>query len=321
MKLATLTNLTIGLTVSVSALAQSENFPNRPIKIVLPLSAGSGGDTIGRTVADEMASKLNGTAFADNKVGAGGTIGATQVARAPADGYTVMLGGMTSHIIAPAVYAKLPYDPVNDFTQIGRIGTAGVVIVSTLSFGAKNLSELISISKQSKVPQQYATWGHGSTGHLCGEVLNQMAGANLEHVPFKSSGDLVTGLLGGHIQLAVLDMGTATPLVQTGKIKALGICGGRSPSLPNIGTYPEQGINFKSELSWMLLGPKGIPLPILNKLTQALKDSLDDKSVANRLIGLGVQPAYLPPDQLKKLMTEDVETWKGVAKAARVQPN
>lgn len=316
-----LASVTVGITVSTSAFAQSESFPNRPIKVVLPLSAGSGGDTVGRTVTERMAAKLNSSVFADNKVGAGGTIGATQVAKAPADGYTIMLGGMTSHIIAPAVYSKLSYDPVKDFTQIGRIGTAGVVVVSTLDFDAKNLSELISLSKKTKVPQQYATWGHGSTGHLCGEVLNQKAGANLEHVPFKSSGDLVTGLLGKHIKLAVLDMGTATPLVQTGKIKALGICGSRSPSMPNVGTYPDQGIDFKSELSWMLLAPKGIPQPILNKLTSALKDSLDDSNVAKRLTELGVQPAYLAPEQLSKLMAEDVETWKSVAKVANIEPN
>ena len=306
---------------ALCASAQGDVYPSRPIKLLLPLSAGSGGDAIGRMLAESMAKKLGGSIYVDNKVGAGGTIGAAQAAKSANDGYTITMGGMTSHIIAPAVYAKLPYDPVKDFSQIGRIGTAGVVLVSSLDFPAKNLKELTDYSKRQAKPLQYATWGHGSTGHLCGEVIVQKAGAKLDHIPFKSSADLVTGLLGGHITLAVLDMGTATPLVKSGKIKALGICGSRSPSLPDVGTYPEQGIDFRSELSWTLLAPAGIPADVNKKLTTALKESLAEKQVSERLLELGVQPAYLPPDELRKLMQEDVATWKKVAEVADVKPN
>jgi tripartite-type tricarboxylate transporter receptor subunit TctC len=314
----------LGVLFAVTALcasAQGDTFPSRPIKLLLPLSAGSGGDSIGRLLGESMAKKLGGSIYVDNKVGAGGTIGAAQAAKSPNDGYTITMGGMTSHIIAPAVYAKLPYDPVRDFSQVGRIGTAGVVVVSSNDFPARNLKELIGYSKGQAKPLQYATWGHGSTGHLCGEVIVQKAGAKLDHIPFKSSADLVTGLLGGHINLAVLDMGTATPLVKSEKIKALGICGSRSPSLPNVGTYPEQGIDFRSELSWMLLAPAGIPADVNKKLTTALKESLAEKHVSERLLELGVQPAYLPPDELRKLMQEDVATWKKVAEIADVKPN
>lgn len=307
---------------SATALAQAADYPNRPIKLLLPLSAGSGGDAVGRMVGESMAKKLGGALYVDNKVGAGGIIGAALAAKAPADGYTITMGGMTSHIIAPAVYAKLPYDPVQDFSQIGRIGTAGVVVVSSLAFPAKDLQALVAYSKASKGQAlQYATWGHGSTGHLCGEVIVQKAGAKLDHIPFKSSADLVTGLLGGHIDLAVLDMGTATPLVKTGKIRALGICGSRSPSMPEVATYPEQGIDFRSELSWMLLAPAGLPADVTARLTAALKDTLAEKDIAQRLLDLGVQPAYLPPEALRQRMREDVAIWKKVAETAHVQPN
>lgn len=311
----------LGVFLSFSAAAQETKYPDRPIKLILPLSAGSGGDAVGRMVMEAMGKSLPASYYVENRVGAGGTIGAAQAARSPADGYTITMGGMTSHIIAPAVYAKLPYDPVKDFTPIGRIGTAGVVLVSSNDFPAKNIQELVSETKKSVTTQQYATWGNGSTGHLCGEVLVQKAGAKLEHIPFKSSGDLVTGLLGGHIQLAVLDMGTATPLVKSGKIKALGICGTRSPSMNEVGNYPDQGIDFKSELSWMLLAPKGLPAPILSKLTAALKDALQDKTVAQKLLDLGVQPAYLEPEKLHQLMAEDVKVWKKVAELAHIKPN
>lgn len=306
---------------SVAALAQGKDYPNRPIKLLLPLSAGSGGDALGRLVAEAMGKRLNGLFFVENRVGAGGTIGAAQAAKSPSDGYTITMGGMTSHIIAPAVYAKLPYDPVKDFTQIGRIGTAGVVVVSTMAFPAKDLKGLVAHSKTLDKPLQYATWGHGSTGHLCGEVMVQKAGAKFDHIPFKSSSDLVTGLLGNHINVAVLDMGTASPLVKAGKIRALGICGTRSPSMPDVGTYPDQGIDFKSELSWVLLAPGGLSAELTLKLTEALKESLADKGVADRMLELGIQPAYLPPAQLRQLMAEDVATWKQVAEAANVLPN
>lgn len=312
--------LLLGLSCISAATAQPNDYPARPIKLLLPLSAGSGGDTIGRMLAESMAKKLNGSIYVDNRIGAGGTIGAAQVAKSPSDGYTITMGGMTSHIIAPAVYAKLPYDPVTDFSQIGRVGTAGVVVVSALDFPAKNLKELVAKSKSLDKPLQYGTWGHGSTGHLCAEVLSQKAGARLDHIPFKTSGDLVTGLLGGHIRVAVLDMGTASPLVKAGKIQPLGICGSRSPSMPEVGTYADQGVDFRSELSWMLLAPAGVPGPVLAKLTAALRDTLAEKGIADRLLELGVQPAYLPPEELRKLMREDIAIWKRVAEVANVKP-
>lgn len=312
--------LGVGLAYAGAACAQSSDYPTRPIKLLLPLSAGSGGDTIGRMLAESMAKRLNGSIYVENRVGAGGTIGAAQAARSPNDGYTITMGGMTSHIIAPAVYAKLPYDPVADFSQIGRIGTAGVVVVSNIDFPAKNLKDLVANSKGQDKPLQYGTWGHGSTGHLCGEVLVQKAGAKLDHIPFKSSGDLVTGLLGGHIRVGVLDMGTASPLVKSGKIRALGICGSRSPSMPEVGTYPDQGIDFRSELSWTLLAPAGVSPTIVNKLSGALRDTLAEKATADRLLSLGVRPAYLPPDELRKLMREDIAIWKAVAETANVKP-
>lgn len=306
---------------SVAAFAQGKDYPNRPIKLLLPLSAGSGGDALGRLVIEAMGKRLNGSFYVENKVGAGGTIGAAQAAKSANDGYTITMGGMTSHIIAPAVYAKLHYAPVKDFTQIGRIGTAGVVVVSSMSFPAKDLKSLVAYFKTLDIPLQYATWGHGSTGHLCGEVIVQKTGAKFDHIPFKSSSDLVTGFLGNHINVAVLDIGTASPLVKAGKIRALGICGTRSPSMPEVGTYPDQGIDFKSELSWVLLAPAGLPADVTLKLTEALKESLAAKAVAERMLDLGILPAYLPPAQLRNLMTEDVATWRQVAETTNVLPN
>jgi tripartite-type tricarboxylate transporter receptor subunit TctC len=286
--------------------------------MLLPFAAGGGGDVIGRLLADKMGKRLGQTIFIENRTGAAGTIGTQQAAASPPDGYTITIGGMTTHVLAPASYASLPYDAIKDFTTIGRIGTSSILLVATNDFGANNLRELTEMSKKGD-PILYGSWGVGSTGHFCGEILSQKAGVRLEHVPFSGTAKLANDLLGGHIKLGMLDMATATPFVKDGKLKALAVCGGRSPSLPQVGSYKDQGVDFERSLSWVMYAPAGIPDIVARKLSAALKEAVDDPDIVEKLLALGVTADFVPGDQQRDINARDIEVWKQVAVQAKIE--
>jgi tripartite-type tricarboxylate transporter receptor subunit TctC len=301
--------------------ARSEDpadYPSRKIRMLLPFSAGGGGDVLGRLLADNMGKRLGQTIFIENRTGAAGTIGTQQVATSPPDGYTITIGGMTTHVLAPATYTSLPYDPVKDFTTIGRIGNSSIVLVATKEFPASDLKSLIAMAKKGE-PVQYGSWGVGSTGHFCGAILSQQAGIKLEHVPFSGTAKLANDLLGGHIHVATLDMATGTPLVQEGKLKALAVCGGRSPSLPDVASYSEQGVPFERSLSWVMYAPAGLAEPVARKLSEALKAALDDPEIKSRLLTLGITANFVPGDQQRDINSRDIEAFKQVAKEAAIE--
>ena len=302
-----------------SARAEDANdYPSRKIKMLLPFAAGGGGDVLGRLLADRMGKRLGQTIYVENRTGAAGTIGAQQAATSPADGYTIMIGGMTTHVLAPAVYPNLPYDPIKDFTTIGRIGTSAILLVATPDFAANDLHALAEMSKKGE-PVQYGTWGVGSTGHFCGEILSQKGGVRLQHVPFSGAAKLANDMIGGHISVGLVDMATGTPLVKDGKLKGLAVCGGRSPSLPQVASYKEQGVDFERSLSWVMYAPAGVPAPIVQKLSGALKESLAEPDIVERLLALGITAEFIAGDQQRDINARDIEAWKQVATDAKIE--
>jgi tripartite-type tricarboxylate transporter receptor subunit TctC len=296
----------------------STDYPSRKIRMLLPFAAGGGGDVIGRLLADSMGKRLGQTIFIENRTGAGGTIATQQVATSPADGYTITIGGMTTHVLAPAVYPSLPYDPIKDFTTIGRIGTSAILLVATKDFAANDLRELIEMTKKGE-PVQYGSWGVGSTGHFCGEILSQRAGIRLEHVPFSGVAKVTNDLLGGHISLGMVDMATGTPFVKDGQLKALAACGERSPSLPQVASYKDQGIDFERSLSWVMYAPAGLPDAVARKLSTALKESLGEPEMIEKLLALGVTAGFVSGDQQRDINARDIEAWKKVATEAKIE--
>ena len=306
------------LGTAVHADSATDHYPDKPIKLLLPLSAGSGGDAIGRTLAEAMGKSLKQPFVVENKPGASGILGTTLAARSPKDGYTVTISGMTTHIIAPGLYKNLPYDPEKSFAPIGRIGTASLVMLAVNDFPANDLKGLVKHTQTQAKPLQFGSWGTGSTGHLCGEVLAQKAGAKLDHVPFKGAADVVTSLLGKHIQVALVDMATGSPYVASKRLKALGVCGSRSPSLPGVASYKEQGIDFERQLSWFMFAPAGTPEPIVAKLSAALKTALGDKAIQAKFLELGVTTSYQNPAEVKAAMHSDIQAWKAIAQEAKI---
>lgn len=315
------TALSLGLGLTTPAQAQAD-YPSKPIRFVSIASPGSGGDAITRLFAERMGPLLKGTFFVDNKPGAGGAIAADFVAKAPADGYTILLGGMTSHVLLAAVRPKLPYDPAKDFEPIGSIGTAAILLVATNDFPANNTKELVALAKKAPDSLLYASWGIGSTGHFCGELLAQRAQIKWSHVAYKGVGPIQTDLLGGQIKLAYIDMATGSPLVAAGRLKGLAACVERSPSLPNVRGYDEDGIDFsgKSALApmWALYAPAGTPRPVMDKLSAAMKQVVETPEVKDKLLTLGVKAGYVPGPAFKKLLAEGVPQWREIAQKSGI---
>jgi tripartite-type tricarboxylate transporter receptor subunit TctC len=314
---------TLSLVITFSAMlpARAEDpaaYPTHKIRMLLPYAAGGGGDVIGRLLGDRMGKTLGQSVYIENHTGAAGTLGTQMVAASANDGYTITVGGMTTHVLAPAIYPKLPYDSIKDFTTIGRIGTSSIMLVATKDFAANDIKGLIALAKKGE-PIQYGSWGVGSTGQFCAEILMQQTGIKMDHVPFNGIAKLAGDLLGGHISLATLDMATATPLVKDGSIKALAACGERSPSLPDVASYKEQGVPFDRSLSWAMYAPAGLAEPIARKLSAALKDALADAEVKEKLLGLGITPQFVPGDEQRDINARDIAAWKQVAKDAGIE--
>ena len=298
--------------------AAPADYPSKPVHLLLPFSAGGGGDVLGRLLADRMGKRLNQPFVVDNKPGAAGTIGTHTVATSPADGYTITIGGMSTHTLAPATYPKLPYDPLKDFATIGRIGTSAIVMVAAKGFPANDIKEFVALAK-AKPGVQYASWGPGSTGHFCGEVLAQKAGVQLTHVHFKGASQIMTDILGGHIGVGFVDMATGTPFVKEGRVKALGVCTQRSPSLPDVASYKEQGIDFDKTLSWVMYAPAGVPKPIVDKLAAALQATLKEPEVVSKLVALGITADYLSGAEQAAANAIDIPIWRKIAQDANLK--
>ena len=298
--------------------AATADYPSKPVHLLLPFSAGGGGDVLGRILADRMGKRLNQSIVVENKPGAAGTIGTQTVATSPADGYTITIGGMSTHTLAPATYPKLPYDPLKDFATIGRIGTSAIVMVAAKDFPANDIRQFVAMAK-AKPGVQYASWGPGSTGHFCGEVLAQKAGVQLAHVPFKGASQIMTDILGGHIGVGFVDMATGTPFVKDGRVKALGVCTQRSPSLPDVASYKEQGIDFDKTLSWVMYAPAGVPKPITDKLAAALQATLKEPEVVSKLVALGITADYLSGSEQAAANAIDIPIWRKIAQDANLK--
>jgi tripartite-type tricarboxylate transporter receptor subunit TctC len=316
-----------GLAAQMQAHAQVQaqtaaDYPSKPIRFVLISAAGSGGDTLGRLLAEKMAPLIKGNFLVDNRPGAGGSIAIDLVAKAPPDGYTITLGGATTHVLLPASNPKLPYNPVKDFAPIGQVGTAAIVMIAANDVPANNLKELVALSKATPGGVQYASWGNGSTGNFCGELINIKTGAKMQHIPYKSVTQIQTDILGGHVKVAFVDMASGTPMVKAGRVKAITTCTSRSPSLPGVASYEDDGIDFSGKrmgaFRWAMYAPAGTPKPVVDKLAAALHQVVEMPDVKARLLDLGIQSAFMGGDELQDATGKDIEAWRSVAKEAKI---
>ena len=306
--------------ISTASIAQS-NYPNRPIRLIIPFTPGGVTDTSGRFIAEQLSLKLGQQVISDNKPGASGNIGAQMVATAEPDGYTLLLGYAGTLSINPSLSEKVPFDSVKDFEPIGKIGDAVLIIVANNNFPGKSLVDLIAISKKDPNGLSYGTSGAGGTPHIAGELLKQKTGANLVHVPYKGGGQALLDLLGGNIPLVYTAVAGANPYVSSGRIKAIAVSSAkRSPSMPDVPTFIENGVKDFVIDDWVgLLAPAKTPKPIIDKLNKALNEILNSSEGKARLFTMGITPTPGTPEKFGEQIKGDLIRFAPIVKSIQTK--
>ena len=305
--------------VSLSTLAQ--NYPNRPLRIVMPFPAGTSvNDVLGRALAQRLSELLGQQVIFDNRSGAAGTIGTEIVAKSPPDGYTLLLAVTGPMTIAPFVYPKLGYDTLRDFTPVALVALAPYIIVVHPSVPAKNLKELIALAKAHPGKLRFASAGTGSTPHLCTELFMSMAGINMLHIPYKGGTPAMIDTIAGHTQVSCTSVTNAAPFIKQGKVRGIGVTPlKRSPLLPDLLTLDEQGLKGFDVSQWMgIVAPAKTPQAIVQRLHQDIARVVNSPEYSKFIFQQGAEPALKGPEEFGALIRADLERWGKVVKAIKV---
>lgn len=296
-------------------LAQAQEYPNRPIKIVVPFSPGGAVDGPTRAIAQELSKQLKQQVIIENKPGAGATIGTDIVAKSPADGYTLLLASQTNAISA-SLYKKLPYESIEDFETISLLGREPGVLVVHPSMPVKTVAELIAYAKERPGQINYASSGNGSGQHLFAAMFASMAGIELIHLPYRGSAPATTDLLGGIVPMAMPGTAGMVRHIKAGSLRPLAVSGtSRSPQLPDVPTLAESGLPGYSAYVWMgLLAPKGTPADIIERLLKEVKIALATPEVKNYFEAAGIERVGSSPAEFKAYFREERERWSRVIK-------
>jgi tripartite-type tricarboxylate transporter receptor subunit TctC len=306
---------------SVRVLAQDAPFPSKPIRVVPFGTAGGPIDTIARLYGERITQRVSQPVVVDAKPGASGIVAADFVARAPADGHTLMLTLSLTHTTVPLLQSKTPYDPLRDFQPLTQIATGGPMLVVPADNPANTVKEFVAWAK-SKGRVTYGTWGNGSSAHLNGELLKRQSGAPLDHVPYKAEAALHLDMFGGVLDCGWANPATARTHVQAGKMKALGITGSRRVgALPNVPTFTEQGYDGFGLDSWLgFFAPARTPKPVVDKLVALLREITQDATVRGKLLDMGFEPLGNTPEEFAAAQRAEMPQWAALIKAAGVTP-
>ena len=306
---------TLCVALLLSGAAWAQDYPNRPIRIVVPFSPGGAVDGPTRVVAQELSKRLKQQVIIDNKPGAGATIGSEMVAKSPADGYTLLLASQTNAISA-TLYPKLNFAPIDDFVAISLIGREPGVLVVHPGFAAKSVAELIAIAKQKPGELNYASSGNGSGQHLFMAQMASLAGIQLTHVPYRGSGQATTDLLAGTVPMAMPGTAGMVAHIKAGKLRALAVSGAtRSPQLPDVPTLAEAGLPGFAAYVWLgLMAPKGTPPAIIERLHREVKAALTVPEVKAYFNDAGIEMAGSTPAEFEAYFREERDRWARVIK-------
>jgi len=303
--------------------AAQESYPSKPIRMVVSFAAGGPTDTVARVMSAKMAEFLGQPLIVENRTGAGGNIGAADVARAPADGYTLLMATVSTHAINPGLYKKIPYDPVRDFAPVGQVGVTPIVLAVNRSIPANDVKGLVALLKANPGKYSYGSSGLGSILHLCGEAFKSSVGSlDVVHVPYRGSAPMMADLAGGQISLAFDALPTVLPQVQAGTIRAVGAgMATRARALPDLPTLQEQGISGFECYTWnAILAPAKIPGPIVATLSAAINKALADPTVFKRLQDAGVDPTPGgTPEKLAEFIKAELAKWAPIIQASGAQ--
>lgn len=303
----------LALAVAAPTWAQ---YPAKPIRLVVPYTPGASNDTLSRATAQAMSPILGQPIVIDNRPGAGGMIGAENVARAEPDGYSI-LNVQASFATNVAIRAKMPYDVFKDFAYIGMMTKSPMIVVVHPSLPVKNVKELVALAKKRPGELNYGSSGTGGSNHLATELFAQAAGVRIVHVPYKSIGPAITDLLAGNVQLVVTSLPSALVQVKAGRIKGLGIAATqRSSFAPDIPTVVENGVQYVSELWWGLAAPGRTSPEIVNRLSDALRKAMQTPQLKEQYAREGGEPMPMTPQEFQKYVFEEVNRWRRVVKDA-----
>jgi len=303
----------------VAAGIFAQQYPNRPVRLVVPLSPGGFADTPARLLTPRLSEQLGKQFFVENRPGAGGTIGWDFVAKQPPDGYTILLGSINQNAIAPFTFAKLPYNASTDFTPVVNVGYSPLVLDVHPTLPVKNVKDLIALAKARPNQLNFGSAGSGSPNHLAIELLKTMAKVSMVHVPYKGgSGQMVGDLLAGQVQLASIGLPPAMPYVKSGKLRVIAVTGAkRSTLLPDAPTVSESGLPGFDVTSWYgMFGPAALPRELVLKINADIAAALAAPDVKDRLAASGADPAPTTPEELGNLVREEVAKWAKVVAAS-----
>ena len=311
--------LALILAVLPICAAEAQQYPSRVIKLVIPYPAGGVVDVTGRLLAEHLQKELNGTIVVENKPGAGGTIGATFVARAQPDGYTLLLSGAATHAFAPALFKSLPYDPVADFAPITQVTDGPLALCVSSTSEIKDFASFVAHLKAKGAATNYASNGYGTYPHLAMELLKQTAGFQSVHVSFRGGNEAVTALLAGQVNLTFNHIPNVLPHIEQGTFRVLATSGStRAQVLPKVPTVKEAGYDIVASAWFGLFAPAKTPPPIIDQVYQGVAKALQDTEVRNRLIAQGDEPVAKGPDKFRELQLSEMKTWIPVIRAAKI---
>jgi len=317
MKLLRYLASTLLVCLPLVAAAQAGGFPDKAIRIVVPFPPGGATDAAARLVAVKMSEYWGQPVVVDNRAGAGGNVGSDLVAKAPADGYTLVMGVTGSHAINTSLYSRMPYDPVADFVAISQVAVVPNVLVVHPSVPAKNLAELVALAKKEPGKLNYASLGNGTAAHLGMEMLKAEAGVDITHVPYKGSAPAVSDLLAGQVQMMVDGLPSALPHVKAGKLRAIALTSlRRSPSLPDLPTIAESYPGFYADAWSGLFAPKGTPQPVVDKLSAEVQRILKLPEVREKLAALGAEPVGSTQAEFAAHVKKEIDKWAKVVKTS-----
>jgi len=305
----------------VAATAIAQPYPSKSVRIIVPFAPGGNVDITARLVAPGLSEALGQAVIVENKPGAGGTIGADMVAKSPPDGYTLLMGSNSTFSVAPSLYPNNPYNPTRDFAPVIMIASAPFVLVTNPAFGAKDTKELVALAKASPGKLTMSSAGTGSSNHLVGELFQEISGARFTHIPYKGSGQALTDLMGGQVNLHFDQITSASSFIQAGKLRALMVTAPRRvPMLPDVPTAAEAGYpSFEATNVTGLIAPAGTPHEIVDKLNAATQKVIAQAAMREKFAGIGAETTGGTPEQFGAYIRDDLSKWTRIVKDANVK--
>lgn len=306
---------------ALTALAWGQAYPNKPLKMILPFPAGGPTDIVARAMGQGLAEALGHNVVIDNRPGGGGLIGATLAAKAPGDGYTLLLGGITTFGVAPSVHKNLAFDPVKDFLPVTMATRQPILLMMHPSLPVKSVREFIALAKARPGEINYASSGPGGSGHMAGELFRLVTGVNLVHIPYKGAPPALNELIAGQVQVMFGTILASAPHIRSGRVRAIAITGPqRSTALREVMTFSEAGLPTYDASSWNgVLVPAGTPRAIVDRLNAEIVRILKSPNVLERLAQDGALPAPTTPEEFAAFMKAEIAKWAKVVQAANIR--